>query len=122
LVREVTGMKPKERYYRFRAPRRALLALRGRLVSEGRYFKTWVVEVLEAAARGEVPTEAPPTESNGGMRWVSLRLRPREVRAYERAQHALRAQGRTVAWLLRTRIAEEVHRHAGSESVPVVRR
>jgi len=113
---------PKERYYRFRAPRGALLTLRGKLVAEGRYFKTWVLEVLEAAARGEIPTEAPPAESNGGMRWVSLRLRPREARAYERAQHALRAQGRNVAWLLRARIAEEVSRHAGSESLPVVRR
>jgi hypothetical protein len=113
---------PKERYYRFRAPRRALLTLRGRLVSEGRYFKAWVVEVLEAAARGEMPSGAHSAESNGGMRWVSLRLGPREARVYENAQRVLRAQGRNVAWLLRTRIAEEVHRHAGSESLPVVRR
>jgi hypothetical protein len=116
---------PKERYYRFRAPRRALLALRGRLVAEGRHFKTWVVEVLESAAHGEIPGSVPEpglTDGNGAMRWVSLRFGPREARAYERAQQVLRAQGRNVAWLLRARIAEEVSRHAGSESLPVVRR
>ena len=110
-----------ERHYRFSAPRQDLLLLRARLLVRGRTLKSWLGEVMRRAARGDLPQRAPQLR-NGAMRWVSVRLTGRDARAYDRAQRVMRAQGRSVAWLLRARIAEEVEGGAGRESVPVVRR